>query len=80
MKNLHLITYIAVAIFSAYQVIQSQEIIWFAITLLINIILIVIELFFSFGAGKITRDRIDQDNKNKKAKFEKFILDKTKNI
>lgn len=80
MKNLHLIAYIALAGFSAYQVMEGQQIIWFIITLVINILLIVIELFFSFGAGKITRDRVDQDNENKKAEFEKFIFDKTKNI
>lgn len=78
MKNLHLIAYIAVAGFSAYQVMEGQQIIWFIITLFINIILIAIELFFSFGAGKVTRDKIDQDNKNKKAEFEKFLLDNNK--
>lgn len=78
MKNLHLIAYIAVAVFSAYQVIQGQQIIWFAIALVINALLIVIELFFSFGTGKVTRDRVDQDNKNKKAEFEEFIFDKNK--
>lgn len=76
MKNLHLIAYIAVAGFSAYQVIQGQEIIWFTITLVVNMFLIAIELFFSFGTGKVTRDKVDQDNKNKKAEFEKFIFDK----
>lgn len=76
MKNLHLIAYIAVAVFSAYQIMQGQEITWFAITLVINMFLIAIELFFSFGSGKITRDRIDKDNKNKKAEFEEFIFDK----
>ena len=76
MKNLYLVAYIAVAVFSAYQVIQGQQIIWFIITLVINMFLIAIELFFSFGSGKITRDRIDQDNKNKKAEFEEFIFDK----
>ena len=80
MKNLHLIAYIASAGFSAYQVMRGQQIIWFIITLVINMFLIAIELFFSFGAGKITRDKVDQDNKNKKAEFEKFIFDKTKNI
>lgn len=78
MKNLHLIAYIAVAGFSVYQVMQGRQIIWFAITLLINILLIAIELFFSFGAGKVTRDKIDQDDKNKKAEFEKFLLDNNK--
>ena len=76
MKHLHLIAYIAVASFSAYQLIQGAEIIWFSVTLAINIVLIAIELFFSFGAGKVTRDKIDQDNKKKKAEFEKFIFDK----
>lgn len=76
MKNLYLIAYIAVAGFSAYQVIQGQQIIWFTITLVINILLVIIELFFSFGNGKNTRDRVDKDNKNKKAEFEEFIFDK----
>lgn len=78
MKHLHLIAYIAVASFSAYQLTQGAEIIWFSVTLAINIVLIAIELFFSFGSGKITRDKIDQDNKNKKAGFEKFLLDNNK--
>lgn len=76
MKHLHLIAYIAVASFSTYQLTQGDEIIWFSVTLAINIVLIAIEIFFSFGSGKITRDKIDQDNKNKKAEFEKFMLDK----
>lgn len=76
MKHLHLIAYIAVAGFSAYQLTRGAEIIWFSVTLAINIVLIAIELFFSFGAGKVTRDKVDQDNKNKKAEFEKFIFDK----
>ena len=78
MKHLHLIAYIAVAGFSAYQLIQGAEIIWFSITLAINIILIAIEIFFSFGSGKMTRDNIDQDNKKKKAEFEKFLFDNNK--
>lgn len=78
MKHLHLIAYITIASLSAYQVAKGQQILWFAITLVINIILIAIELFFSFGSGKITRDKIDQDNKNKKAEFEKFLLDNNK--
>lgn len=76
MKHLHLIAYIAVAGFSAYQIMQEQQILWFTITLVINVILIAIETFFSFGSGRVTRDKIDQDNKNKKAEFEKFLLDK----
>lgn len=77
-NNLHLIAYISVAIFSTYELTQGTEILWFSITLLINIILVAIELFFSFGAGKITRDKIDEDNRNKKLEFQKFLLDNNK--
>lgn len=69
MKNLHLIAYIAIAVLSGYEVTQGQEVLWFSITLAINMILIVIELFFSFGSGKVTRDEIDAKEKQNKLDF-----------
>ena len=76
MKYLHLIAYIVVSSFSGYEVMQGQELLWFSTTLVINVILIVIELFFSFGKGKITRDEIDAKEKQNKVDFKKFMPDK----
>lgn len=73
MKHLHLIAYIAVAGFSGYQVAQGQEVLWFSLTLAINVLLIAVELFFSFGAGKVTRDEIDAKAKQERVEFDKFL-------
>lgn len=78
MKHLHLIAYIAVAGFSGYQVAQGQEVLWFSLTLAINVFLIAVEIFFSFGAGKVTRDEIDAKAKQERVEFEKFMLDNNK--